>query len=202
MSDRPDFRAIFPSLVREQALPVHKFGHQPRLYQLCCHVGEGLEYDDDVVFAGAWLHDLGVFEGNRPSDVSALETWDHVAFVVQRLPALIRATNFPEWKLARLVTVVEEHQPHNSPTSIEAMIVRDADILEQLGAIAVLRTAAKLAKDTRFHHFADVYQTLRKQLTLLDALQLPRARDLARPRVRALKSFLVSLESEAGDNLG
>ncbi len=47
--------------VRHEAKPVDKYGHQPRLYTLTREVGRGHDYDDDVVFAAAWLHDLGVF---------------------------------------------------------------------------------------------------------------------------------------------
>ncbi len=62
------FRSRLAEYVRSQALPVDKLGHQPRLYALTRLVGQGLAYDDDVVYAAAWLHDLGVFIGHRPQD--------------------------------------------------------------------------------------------------------------------------------------
>ncbi len=52
--------------LRQEAKPVEKFGHQPRLYALTQQIGKTLVYDDEVVFAACWLHDLGVFVGHRP----------------------------------------------------------------------------------------------------------------------------------------
>jgi uncharacterized protein len=58
--------------IREQAKPVDKFSHQERLYALTREIGAGQTYDDDVVFAAVWMHDLGVFIGHRPEDLAAL----------------------------------------------------------------------------------------------------------------------------------
>ncbi len=54
-----DFRSFIAGLIAREARPVDKYGHQPRLYALTQKVGEGLTYDDDIVFAAAWLHDIG-----------------------------------------------------------------------------------------------------------------------------------------------
>ena len=202
MSARREYRESLRQLLVREAAPAHKFGHQPRLYQLCREIGDGLAYDDDVVFAAVWLHDLGVFEGNRPQDTAALERWDHVAYAVDRTRKLLIDTDFPADKIDRVVAVIEEHQPKNTPRSIEATIVRDADILEQLGAVTVLRTAAKLGSDTRFHRFADVRDALTRQVeTLPGLLRLPRSQTLAAPRIAALQRFLESLRHEAGEEL-
>jgi len=81
-----EFRNAIPRLIENEALPVDKFGHQPRLYALTLQIGEGLAYDDEIVFAAAWLHDIGVFIGNRPDDPQLLQQWDHVAYACGRVP--------------------------------------------------------------------------------------------------------------------
>ena len=69
--------------------------------------------------------------------------------------------------------------------------MRDADILEQLGAVAILRTVSKVGRDTRFQTFADAVAALRRSLEKLPALlRLPRSRELAEPRIRALREWL------------
>jgi uncharacterized protein len=84
-----DFRSALAEYVRTQALPVDKLGHQPRLYALTQLVGQGLAYDDDVVYAAAWLHDLGVFIGHRPEDPVELSRWDNVAYAMKQAPAAL-----------------------------------------------------------------------------------------------------------------
>ena len=198
MSTISKYRGVIERAVQAQAQPRHKFGHQPRLYALCKQIGASVPHDDDVVYAAVWLHDLGVFEGNRPTGTEELIAWDHVAFACRETARLLAETDFPQTKIAAVLRVIEEHQPHQEPTSIESTIVRDADVLEQLGAVGVLRTAAKLGSDTRFHVFADVHRYLERQLdTLPERLRLEASRRLAAAKVKSLSAFLSALRAEA-----
>ena len=89
------YRAALETYIAANAQPAHKLGHQPRLYALTQQIGEGLAYDDDVVFAAVWLHDLGVFLGHRPEAPEALKTLDHVAYIIDLAPAIFTQAFFP-----------------------------------------------------------------------------------------------------------
>ncbi len=193
-----NFRSALAEYVRSQALPVDKLGHQPRLYALTQLVGQGLAYDDDVVYAAAWLHDLGVFIGHRPEDPVELSRWDNVAYAMKQAPAALLQSGFPTTKVAQVVEAIRTHQPHLSPSAIEGTILRDADILEQLGAIGILRVAGKIGRDTRYPTFTDAATTLRKALVELPGkLHLDAAKALAQPRIALLEGFLEELDQEA-----
>jgi uncharacterized protein len=189
-------------LIRREAKPVEKYGHQPRLFALAHQIARDLNYDDDVVFAAVWLHDLGVFVGHRPEDPAALARWDHVRYTCERAPQILAEAGFPAEKVPAVLAVIREHQPKDHPTSIESTILRDADILEQLGGIGILRTVCKVGRDTRYTTFTDAVETLRKNLqTLPVELRLENAKRLAEPRIAALKSFLEAVDTEANGNL-
>ncbi len=193
-----NFRSALAEYVRSQALPVDKLGHQPRLYALTQLVGRGLAYDDDVVYAAAWLHDLGVFIGHRPQDPVELSRWDNVIYAMKQAPAALLQAGFPTTKVAQVVEAIRTHQPHMSPSALEGAILRDADILEQLGAIGILRVAAKIGRDTRYPTFTDAATTLRKALADLPGkLQLDASKTLARPKIALLEGFLQALDQEA-----
>ncbi len=188
--------------IRREARPVDKYGHQPRLYALTRKVGEGQIYDDDVVFAAAWLHDLGVFVGHRPEEPEALAAWDNVAYAIERSPELLVAFHFPPEKVPAVLEAIRTHQPHRDPRAIEAVILRDADILEQLGGIGLLRAVAKVGRDTRYATFSAVLPVLQQALQALpEQLRLPSAKRLAGPRVRALQDILAAIQSEAENEL-
>jgi len=188
--------------VRREAKPVDKYGHQPRLYALTRAVGAGLSYDEDVVFAAVWMHDLGVFIGHRPEDPIALAAWDNVAYAIERSPALLTKFGFPVEKIPAVIGAIRTHQPHMEPQSIEATILRDADILEQLGAVGILRAVCKVGRDTRFATFSAIVPALRKALETLPALlRLESAKALAKSRIRVLEEFLAAIEAEAGAEL-
>jgi uncharacterized protein len=193
------WRNAVVAYIREEAQPVDKFGHMPRLYALACGVGEGLAFDDDVVFAAAWMHDLGVFLGHRPQDPVQLSRWDHVPYTIARSRELLTGWGFPTEKLDRVAEAIRTHQPQDEPVELEAVILRDADILEQLGAIGALRALVKVGRDSRYTTYSEVLPVLEKAVTLLpDKLRTESARRLAIPRIAALKALLAAVQSEAG----
>ena len=193
----PDFRSAIIDYIREQAKPVDKFSHQPRLYDLTREIGADQSYDDDVVFAAVWLHDLGVFVGHRPEEPAALVQWDCVAYAMHLTPEVLSRFGFPAGKIPAVVEAIRTHQPHDNPTSIEGVILRDADILEQLGAVTVLRTVCKIGRDTRFKTFPDALRVLRNNAdTMPGQLKLPTSRRLAAPRLQVLQQFLAAAEAE------
>lgn len=195
----PGFRQPLVDYIRAQANPPDKFSHQPRLYHLATQIGAGLAHDDDVVFAAAWLHDLGVFVGHRPEDLAALAQWDHVVYVLERAPAVLAEVGFPRDKAPAVLEAIRTHQPADDPHTPEGVILRDADILEQLGAAGILRNVSKVGRDTRFLTFADALRVLERNLdTLPGLLRLAPARDLAVPYVAILRAFLAQARAEAG----
>ena len=194
----PDFRQAVQDYIAREARPIDKFGHQPRLYALTRQVGSGHKYDDDVLFAAAWLHDLGVFIGHRPEDPGELARWDNVAYAVERAPSLLNEMGFPGDKMNAVVEAIRAHQPTAHPTMIEGIILRDADILEQLGAIGILRTVSKVGRDTRFPTFTAAAEHLRKALaTLPTQIRLDTTRALAQPKIELLRAFLAGLADES-----
>jgi uncharacterized protein len=195
------YREAIAEYIRAQAQPPDKFSHQPRLYHLATRLAEGQPYDDDVLYAAAWMHDLGVFVGHRPEDLTALAAWDHVAYAARQVPLILKQFEFPEGKIAAAIEVIRTHLPSTKPTSFEGTLLRDADILEQLGAIAVLRTVSKVGRDTRFVRYADALRVLRRNVEQLPAqLELASARRLAEARVATLQAFLAAAEAEADGN--
>ncbi|MGC1297784.1 MAG: phosphohydrolase, partial [Alloacidobacterium sp.] len=108
----------------------------------------------------------------------------------------------PAEKTPAVLAAIREHQPQDNPPSIEATILRDADILEQLGAIGALRTVAKVGRDTRYATFSDAVKTLQKNLeTLPGKIRLGSTKCMAEPRIAALRSFLNAVASESAGAL-
>ena len=196
------YRHQIRKYIEREAIPREKFGHQPRMYALAKEIGAGHSYDDDIVFAAVWLHDLGVFTGHRPEDPAVLAKWNHLPYTMDRAQQILRAHGFPEAKIPAVVEAIRTHQPAFEPETIEAVIVRDADILEQLGAIAVLRTVCKVGRDTRFILFTDAVNSLRQSLkTLPDQIRLENTKKLAQPKIEALRAFLEAVDAESYDAL-
>jgi uncharacterized protein len=191
------FRESIVEFIRANAKPVNKFSHQARLYELARRLAHDHPHDDDILHAAAWLHDLGVFIGHRPEDPAQLASWDCVAYAMKESPALLQRFGFPPEKISAVVDAIRTHQPSAVPVAFEAIVLRDADILEQLGAVGILRTVSKVGQDTRFVLFSDALNALKNNLNQLPAkLKLEQSQVLAEPRIRALETFLAAAEHE------
>jgi uncharacterized protein len=100
------------------------------------------------------------------------------------------------------VESIQPHQPQDEPARIEAVLLRDAEILEQLGAIGALRAVVKVGRDTRYSTFSSVLPVLKNAVEHLPArLRTASARSLAAPRVERLRSFIAGIEAEPGELL-
>ena len=196
------WRAALVDRIRQEANPPDKFSHQARLYALCREIAGPTAYNDDVVFAAAWVHDLGVFVGHRPEEPEALRQWDSTEYTLRTAPAVLRECGAPEALIPPAIECIRTHEAHGDPITYESALLRDADLLEQIGAVAVMRTAAKIGRDTRYINFADAVRSLERSLRGVPfQLRLERARSMAEPRVAALRSFLDALEAESGGEL-
>lgn len=196
------WRESVMAYIRAEAQPVDKYGHMPRVYALASSLGQGVDHDDDVLFAAAWMHDLGVFLGHRPQKPEELARWDHVPYTVSRVRELLPGWGFPLAKLDAVLAVIRTHQPQDDPTIVEAILLRDADILEQLGAVGLVRAVGKIGRDSRYPTFSSVLPVLRNAVdTLPGKLHLSQSRNLAEPRIEILRRFIASLETEAGSLL-
>jgi uncharacterized protein len=200
------WRKAVVDYIHAEALPVDKYGHQPRLYALCAQIAQASDgaqdCDDDVLFAAAWMHDLGVFTGHRPSDPAELAAWDHVPYTIRKSTELLRQWGFPEHKLAAVAEAIRTHQAKDEAVLPEAVALRDADILEQLGAIGALRALVKVGRDTRFATFSEVIPVLERAIEFLPPkLRLPKSKALASARVETLRALLTAIRREAGDLL-
>ena len=198
----PNWRDSVIAYIRAEAAPADKFGHMPRLYALANRIAEGENCDDDVLFAAAWMHDLGVFTGHRPTDPEQLAAWDHVPYTVARSRELLTEWGFPEAKLEAVAEAIRTHQPKDEAVLPEAVVLRDADILEQLGAVGALRAFVKVGRDTRFVRCSDVIPVLERALDVLPGqLRLPQSREFAKGRVKILTELLAAIRAEAGSLL-
>ncbi|SEB76656.1 HD domain-containing protein [Terriglobus roseus] len=196
-----DWRAALIERIRIEALPPEKFSHQARLYAVARDLADaGTDpVEDDVLFGAAWVHDLGVFTGHRPADPEQLKQWDSTAYTVAHAGAVLLECGFPADKIPAAIECIRTHEGHGSPTTPEGIVLRDADLLEQLGAVAVMRTTAKIAQDTRFITFADAAGSLRRALDSVPGLiHLAAAQAMAEPRILILREFLEALEAESG----
>jgi uncharacterized protein len=116
--------------------PTHGFAHILRVYALCERIGEAEGADLRLVRAAALLHDA---EGEE-----IIREEHHLASAVFAAQVL-REKNWPEDDIAAVQHCIRAHRfrdQEEQPRSIEARVLYDADKLDAIGAVGVVRAFA------------------------------------------------------------
>lgn len=153
---------------------------------------EGVAVDTDALYAAAYLHDMG---GIPPYAVDGVDHGDRSA---QLVGDVLRDAGFPMEKVELVKEIVDHHQYYRPPDTLAvAVLFRDADILDFLGAIDVARilsvtTREKFAPD--LPHAIDVIR--HHMLDMPGRLQSETAKREGQRRVAEMQQFLNQLAGE------
>ena len=124
--------------------PAWGFNHCNRVYKMSMDIAEveGLVIDEDVMFASAYIHDIGAFEPYKKTDV------DHAERSGQLTEETLNNLKFPQEKIKQVKDVIDHHMFYSEVgASSEAVIFRDADILDFMGVIGITRILSIIGKD-------------------------------------------------------
>ena len=153
---------------------------------------EGLAVDDDALYAAAYLHDMG---GIPPY---ALPGVDHGDRSAQLADSVLRAVGFPMEKAELAKEIMDHHQYYRPPDTLRvAILFRDADILDFLGAIDVARILSLTTRERFTPDLPAAVAVIRQNLQQMPArLQSAAAKREAQHRVLEMQRFLDALAAE------
>jgi uncharacterized protein len=168
----------------------HDKTHTLRVYENAMKIASSEDCDKEIVALAALLHDAD----------------DHKLFDTEDLSnarAFLRSAGISgdkEEKICRVISEVSfSANRDRAPSSIEAMIVRDADRLDAMGAIGVARTFAYGGLHGR--KLSDSVEHFREKLLLLkDMITTDMGREMAEKRHAFLEDFLREYEEETDEN--
>jgi HD superfamily phosphodiesterase len=165
---------------------VHAKDHVLRVLRRCIRLGEKLGADLEILVAAVYLHDLG----RHYIDEDA-----HGALSAQKAKPVLERINFPQEKRDAVLTAIRVHDVTTAPenrTTLESKILYDADKIDTLGVVGVLRY---------IRHFYGK-KPIDYMLSDIDArwegLALSETRDLAMRDYRYIKDYFVELKEELG----
>lgn len=168
--------------------------HSERVYELALKLAKQQEtdVDQDALLAAAYLHDVGALEPYRQKGV------DHAEWSAALAEEMLISVGFPSDKIPLVKEIILGHTVKaDPPTSTEAIVFRDADFLDFLGAIGVARMLAIVGLD-------DWTPNMKKAISLIqrfsrelpDKLLTRPAKKIGKVRLAEMKSFLAALSDE------
>lgn len=165
----------------------HDYYHIERVVKTARRIAQEENADLFWVELAAWLHDVGDYKLNDGMDKSE-----------ELISEFLKGLNLPQETISKTVEIVSQvsFSKGNTPTTLEAKIVQDADRLDALGAIGLARTFAyggskhreiynpENPDETSIQHFYD------KLLKLKDLMNTETAKKIAEERHQFLEEFL------------
>ncbi|HLX58458.1 MAG TPA: HD domain-containing protein [Ktedonobacteraceae bacterium] len=188
--------------------PAHGWEHIRRVYELAMYIAKQENADAFITGMAALLHDVGRLaheEGQHHADLSASEA--------SKLLGRYQAPSAAQEAIVHAI-VTHSFSRGIEPRTLEARIVRDADRLDSLGAIGILRWAitgtvrrtpqtltyhpddpfAEKHTPDDHHYMLDHFFT--KLLKLGDSMSTTTGRRLATRRIAFMRAYLDEFKNE------
>jgi uncharacterized protein len=160
--------------------------HTNRLLHLTADLGEGMTYDAEALWVAAHLHDWGAYSAWAVKDV------DHCLRSGQVADTFLSERGFPEARKGLILECIALHHSPGSDRSLESILLRDADALDFLGVVGVLRNFSINPRDLR----RAFEETKRRREKMIGVISLDKSKEIAAARLKQMDELLAQFEAE------
>ena len=173
--------------------------HAERLVRLVEMVADGADYDAEAIWLAAHLHDWGTFPQWSRGNIN------HTKRSKELAEEQLRKLKCPAAVMERVLEAIEYHHGGADERCIEAVLLRDADALDGMGAMGVLREFASIPTETSGCYTLPAGWGMRgayeRALMRMEnnpgMLRLAKSKELGKEKAREMQSILTSLERES-----
>lgn len=107
--------------------------HTLRVAEICNKISQGLPVNNKILWAAAYLHDIGVPEFRKTQE-------DHAVIAINMAKPKLLEWCYSEDEIEHICEAIRTHWfDTGQPKSLEAKILRDADVIDLLGAVGIAR---------------------------------------------------------------
>jgi uncharacterized protein len=159
------------------------FEHSFRVYHLTREIGEGLEYDDDILHAACFLHDVEMSVGHPRSSAEKAE-------------AILHETGFTADKIPLVIEAILNHMPDGKPQSTESKLLFDANLLDSIGAVGFARLAVGGFLWYHYKTMPEIMEYIQRELSHTEMFHFPKSRELAREKIAFTKAAIEQFSKE------
>ena len=173
--------------------------HVCRVLKLISLIGEGLDYDRDLVWTAAHLHDWGTFSKWAKPGVN------HSLRGKQVAREYLKKSGRPRPWVDKLIECIEFHHGGGQDLCLEAVLLRDADALDGLGLMGLLTEFAQIPCDMAGDYSCPVGMAMRgayerariRRVNNPAMLRLEKSKEIARERCAEMDRLFARLEQES-----
>lgn len=178
------------------AHPAWGINHCLRVFNLAKELSRHMTLDHEILYVAAMLHDTGKYP------CYALSNVDHPLRSKGIAANILQKMSFNSSKLSKVLDAIESHMYYSEPGRCdEAVYLRDADILDNLGNIGLMRLFSLVGQDELIQTPEDAVERAK---TFADALPnkafTRNGQRLAVKRREEMLRFLAGLRRQSAEN--
>ena len=159
------------------------YEHSYRVYHLAREIGEDMDYDDDVLHAACFLHDVEM--ATRDPKRSA-----------DKAEAILRETGFTPGKIPIVYRAIERHPPGSKPDMTEGKLLHDANLLDSLGAVGMARLSIGSFFWYHYKSMEEVLELMKQMLKYSDSFVCKKSKVLAKIKIEFMDLAVTQFSRE------
>ncbi len=161
------------------------YGHCYRVYHLARELDVD-NYDDDILYAACFLHDIATGKDDKLLYEESAE----------KAEQLMHEVGFPPEKINIVCECIKTHLTENNPTILEAQMLHDANLLDSLGAIGIVRLSIGAFFWYNLKNLKDVLELIKTFREKAKKLIFPKAKKLSKIKIEFMDKVIEELDKE------
>lgn len=191
--------------------PAHDFVHIQRVVGNCKGLGVAVGANLELLLPAAILHDVVNLPKNHPERLTASR------MAAEKSERILQESGYNDSEIKQIAEIITEHSYSlgKKPSSIESAVLQDADKLDALGAIGIMRTVTCGCRlGSSYYSVTDPFASSRelndrsftidhfftKLFKLPELMNTETAKKEAQKRVEFMRSFLGQLGDEIAES--
>ena len=158
--------------------------HFKRVYRIAKELGENVDFDDAILHAACFMHDIVKSEQNHET-----ESANHAR-------EFLKTINFLPEKIEMVAEAIKSHHLKRKPESNEAKLLYDANLIDYLGVIGICRVTLASREWFGASEMSTVMEYMAQFQNKSDTLILPGSRRYAKDKLMLMNLIIKHMKRE------
>ncbi len=161
------------------------YEHSYRVYHLARTIGDEINYDDEILHAACFLHDIEMSVGHPQSSA-------------EKARAILIETGFNPEKIEAVYQAILNHMPDSfsEPPNDEGKLLYDANLLDSIGAIGFSRLSIGAFLWHHLKTMEEVLNNIKKWISYTEKFYFKKSKELAEEKIKFSKEIIKQFERE------
>jgi len=114
----------------------------------------------------------------------------------EKAEQILHEVGFPATKISAVVDAIKSHWPGQNPQSVEAKLLHDANLIDSLGAIGVVRLSIGASFWYQYKTLNEVLNLIKDYRNKAGSLIYPKSKEIAKIKIQFMDQLIEEMDKE------